>query len=486
MTIFTYPMRDCDRRTNWHLLWTVPQTDRGKWDMQRHYKNCPWGEIAEPNDDAKAKREERERLAKDWGGCKFSDNPEIMRPMDHLRGLTYRPRTDGRPGGTISSASHQQRAVEPAPKFTKWREKLDEKFGKPMVDAILHKQGGFEGEPVDARNRELVLAEEVDHAIVADEVGFPVRDIVATLDKSGYCNVDFSSLKFNGSDTRAQLLRLTAMYLAGIAGHELRQTSSRNLDHSFDLKQAARCVDVWFHNDDAGKAQFYAEAKALAWKILTERADDVKKVAAALRERGRLDGLTFYKLVSKPAAAIVQVRTATMPLMIRSSGNAATLGQNDDLQVTWTTGAAVKRMDDSGRPYYEVLELGPKNVRLDRLNSGAPFLASHDSSSLQSVLGVVVKNSARIEDGKRGVATIKLSSRPEVAGVVGDLRDGIIRGISVGYRYHKVQRSSENISDTPVWRVTDWEPLEISATAIQADAGASVRTSEKFVCEVRS
>jgi hypothetical protein len=223
-----------------------------------------------------------------------------------------------------------------------------------------------------------------------------------------------------------------------------------------------------------------AEAFALAEKVLREKWDLVEEIATKLMRSGRVT-----VTARNPASPIVQVRKATMPLMIRSSGNAATLGQNDDLQVTWTTGAAVKRIDDNGRAYFEVLELGPKNVRLDRLNSGAPFLNSHDSSSLQSVLGVVVKGSARFENGKTGVASIKLSNRPEVAGVVGDLRDGIIRGISVGYRYHKVQRSNENIGDIPVWRVTDWEPMEISATAIQADAGASVRSGQSFECEVR-
>ena len=195
-----------------------------------------------------------------------------------------------------------------------------------------------------------------------------------------------------------------------------------------------------------------AEGTAFAEKVLRERWADVEMIAAKLAKNGKIS-------VQEKRTAI---RKATMPLMIRSLDNAASYGQND-LQVTWTTGAAVKRTDDNGRPYYEVLELGPKNVRLDRLNNGAPFLNSHDPS-LQSVLGVVVQNSARIENGVRGVASIRLSSRPEVSGLIGDLRDGITRGISVGYRYYAVERTKETINDVPVWRVTDWEPLELSAT----------------------
>jgi hypothetical protein len=73
------------------------------------------------------------------------------------------------------------------------------------------------------------------------------------------------------------------------------------------------------------------------------------------------------------------------------------------------------RCDDRGNEFIERLSMKPESVRLGRLNSGAPFLDTHDSTGLSSVIGAVVAGSAKIENGK-GVATIKLSSAASDAG----------------------------------------------------------------------
>jgi hypothetical protein len=83
----------------------------------------------------------------------------------------------------------------------------------------------------------------------------------------------------------------------------------------------------------------------------------------------------------------------------------------------------------------------------------------------------------------QGVARIKLSARAEVAGLVQDIVAGVIRGVSVGYKYHKVEVDKRG--DVPIWRVTDWEPMEVSACAVQADVGAQFRGDATFECEVR-
>jgi hypothetical protein len=59
----------------------------------------------------------------------------------------------------------------------------------------------------------------------------------------------------------------------------------------------------------------------------------------------------------------------------------------------------------------------------------------------------------------------------------------VIRNVSVGYRYHRVER--DNTGDVQVWRVTDWEPLEVSAVAIGADGQSQFRGDAKFDVEVR-
>ncbi len=142
------------------------------------------------------------------------------------------------------------------------------------------------------------------------------------------------------------------------------------------------------------------------------------------------------------------------------------------VDLVWTTGAAVDRCDWDG-DVVEVLSLEPGAVRLDRLNQGAPFLNTHSSWSLEDVIGSVVPGSARIDGGK-GVATVKLSGGAADADTVGKIRDGVIRNISVGYIVHAYRDSEANGVTTRF--VTDWEPLEISAVPIPADAGAQIRS----------
>ena len=142
------------------------------------------------------------------------------------------------------------------------------------------------------------------------------------------------------------------------------------------------------------------------------------------------------------------------------------------VDLVWTTGAAVERFGWDG-DVVEVLSLEPGAVRLDRLNRGAPFLNTHASYDLSDVIGTVVDGSARIEGGK-GVATVKLSGAAADADTIGKIRDGVIRNISVGYIVHAYRDSEAEGVTTRL--VTDWEPLEISAVPIPADAGAQIRS----------
>lgn len=156
---------------------------------------------------------------------------------------------------------------------------------------------------------------------------------------------------------------------------------------------------------------------------------------------------------------------------------AASFDEADNtIEVIWTTGAAVRRWSwRSERYYQEVLEVTPKAVRLDRLNAGAPFLNTHSDWDLGDVIGSVVPGSARIEGGK-GYAKIKLSRAEPDKPIVDKIRDGIIRNISVGYAIHKVIKTeSDGNGEDEEWRVVDWEPLEISAVPVPADAGSQIR-----------
>ena len=143
------------------------------------------------------------------------------------------------------------------------------------------------------------------------------------------------------------------------------------------------------------------------------------------------------------------------------------------VEVVWTTGAQVRRASWSRGDYIEELSLQPGAVRLDRLNSGAPLLDAHSSYELRNVVGVVERAWL---NGTEGRASVRFSKRDDVEPIFQDVRDGILRNISVGYKTHRTER--DETGAVPVERAVDWEPYELSLVPIPADAGAQVRSEE--------
>ncbi|KWV42122.1 hypothetical protein AS026_21170 [Rhizobium altiplani] len=166
---------------------------------------------------------------------------------------------------------------------------------------------------------------------------------------------------------------------------------------------------------------------------------------------------------------------------------AASFNEADNtIDVVWTTGAAVRRVNWIDGEFDEELVVSPSAIRLDRLNAGAPFLDTHGTWSLADVIGSVVKGSARIEGGV-GVAKIRLSTAADAIDRVAKIKEGSVTNISVGYRIHAVEKT-EREGRIPVHRVIDWEPWEISAVPIPADPGAQIRSGKDegalFACRV--
>lgn len=148
------------------------------------------------------------------------------------------------------------------------------------------------------------------------------------------------------------------------------------------------------------------------------------------------------------------------------------------VEVQWTTGAAVLRSSFWDGDFYEELSLDPKSVRMDRLSSGrAPFLANHDSRSLDSVIGVV-------EAASIGSARVRfVKGDPAADAAWNKVKQGVLPNVSVGYRVHKMEKVSGGEGETPTFRVTDWTPHEISLVPMGADAAAYVRSdTDKNQC----
>ena len=171
--------------------------------------------------------------------------------------------------------------------------------------------------------------------------------------------------------------------------------------------------------------------------------------------------------------------TMTLPIQHRAAEIVVSSyrEEDDSVELVWTTGASVRRYDwREGAYYNEVLEVGASSVRLGRLNAGAPLLDTHDAYELSRVIGAVVEGSARMEGGK-GICRARLSKDPAHAGIVANIKGGIIRNISVGYAIHEVVKTERAEGEVSEWRVTDWEPYEVSAVPIPADAGSQFRNA---------
>lgn len=145
------------------------------------------------------------------------------------------------------------------------------------------------------------------------------------------------------------------------------------------------------------------------------------------------------------------------------------------IDVVFATETPVLRRNWDGT-YYEVLDCNPASVRMDRLNAGAPVLNNHSRYSVTDVLGVVEAASFVKKEGR---ATLRFSTREDVNPIWGDVKNGITRGISVGYNVWQYD-VTEKTGEIPVYRATDWEPAEISLAPIPADVNSGTRSAENL------
>lgn len=184
-----------------------------------------------------------------------------------------------------------------------------------------------------------------------------------------------------------------------------------------------------------------------------------------------------------------EIRRAELPMQTRAAPIASVDKEKRTAIVEWTTGAGVRRYDWLRDRYYrEELSLADGAIRMARLESGsAPLLDSHDQYELRGVIGVVER---AFTDASKRMAEVRFSKRDEVSPVFGDVVDGIVRNVSVGYIVHRIEMQAPlNDGDDWVYRAVDWEPVELSLVPIGADAGAGVRAAKpadnvaKFSCE---
>ena len=147
--------------------------------------------------------------------------------------------------------------------------------------------------------------------------------------------------------------------------------------------------------------------------------------------------------------------------------------QKRSVGVIWSTGSP-RMMNDFEGQFVERLSMAPDAVDLSQLR-GAPVLNSHNRFDVREILGAVENPSV---DGERGMATVRFSERPEVAGIMRDVADGIISRVSVGYSVQRwdVAKDANGMRTKTAVR---WTPAEISFTAIPADPHARTRALDE-------
>lgn len=120
----------------------------------------------------------------------------------------------------------------------------------------------------------------------------------------------------------------------------------------------------------------------------------------------------------------------------------------------------------------EILDHSTGAVKLDRLKSGGPLLMDHDT---RDQVGVI--ESVRIDADRVGRAVVRFGKGARAEEVWQDVQDGIRRNVSVGYTIHKAVLVESGKDGPDVYRVTDWEPLEISIVSVPADASVGIGRS---------
>jgi len=208
---------------------------------------------------------------------------------------------------------------------------------------------------------------------------------------------------------------------------------------------------------DPGKT--WADAKAARIKALREDRAAVSSLSATftapmeLRDQLSREQLRRVEAFDYAAA----VRAAAEPDAEPSRA----------LEFSFSSEAPVERWFGS-----EVLSHDAESVDLSRLNDGAPLLWNHNPDQ---VLGVVERG--WLDDKKRrGMVSVRFSRSAFAEEKLADIRDGILRNVSVGYAIADAKQAKDGSVVA-----TRWQPMEVSVVSVPADAGVGIGRSASAI-----
>lgn len=119
----------------------------------------------------------------------------------------------------------------------------------------------------------------------------------------------------------------------------------------------------------------------------------------------------------------------------------------------------------------EVLDVQSRSIRQGRLKAGGAVLMDHD---MRDQVGVI--ESVQIGADKVARAVVRFGKSARASEIFQDVVDGIRQNVSVGYRIFDAVLESET-DGVGTYRITDWEPYEISLVSVPADPKVGVGRS---------
>jgi HK97 family phage major capsid protein/HK97 family phage prohead protease len=118
----------------------------------------------------------------------------------------------------------------------------------------------------------------------------------------------------------------------------------------------------------------------------------------------------------------------------------------------------------------EILDHSKKAVNLRRLKRGGALLIDHDMRNQVGVIEEVLIDEA----DRKGRANVRFGRSAKAEEIFQDVIDGIRSNVSVGYQIEEVVLEKEKKDEASIYRVTQWEPYEISLVSVPADVTVGV------------
>ena len=178
-------------------------------------------------------------------------------------------------------------------------------------------------------------------------------------------------------------------------------------------------------------------------------------------ENAREDRAVVHSLMPDTASPVQHRDLNREPLRRVASFDASAIGEESrSLEFSFSSEAPVARWFGD-----EVLSHDSESVDLTRLNDGAPLLWNHNPDQ---VLGVVERGWIDGEK-RRGMVAVRFSRSAFAEEKLADIRDGILRNVSVGYSINDADQTRDGSIVA-----TSWQPHEVSVVSVPADVSVGI------------